>query len=442
MSARVLRPYQETGRDFLAARRRAGLLDEPGLGKTTQALAAADQLGLGRILVVCPAIGRVSWIKEAEHQHMPRKVMLADGKPIPAGPVLVIASFDQIGLAQNKPLRDQLRKSAFDLVVVDEAHYAKSHAANRTKALYGKTSNLIGGLCDGVDHVWLLSGTLMPNHAGELWTHVNALFPEVYPDLGFNKLLTRVQWEDKFCKVRDTVYGRQITGSRNLEVLREAMAPHFLRRRKADVLDDLPPLDFVDQEIEVTAPEDVANLLPDTYQGLSDDEFLEALAGQEAHLATQRRALGIAKCAGAAAWADDLLQSGAKKVILFAVHKTVIERLATYLADFNPVCLDGGTPHPDRLAAVDRFQMDPACRVFIGQIQAAGTAITLTAAKDVAIVEPSWTPSDNYQAACRAHRIGQKDGVLCRFLFAPGSLDARIMRVCRRKAAEIATMFE
>jgi SNF2 family DNA or RNA helicase len=79
-------------------------------------------------------------------------------------------------------------------------------------------------------------------------------------------------------------------------------------------------------------------------------------------------------------------------------------------------------------------------RVFIGQVKAAGTAITLTAASEVAIVEPSWVPGDNVQAICRAHRLGQHDSVLASFLYLPGTLDQRIMTVFRRKAHEIAEL--
>lgn len=79
-------------------------------------------------------------------------------------------------------------------------------------------------------------------------------------------------------------------------------------------------------------------------------------------------------------------------------------------------------------------------RVFVGQILAAGTAITLTAASEVTIVEPSWVPGENRQAIDRAHRLGQQDSVLASFLYLPNTLDARIMGVFRRKAGEIASL--
>ena len=93
-----------------------------------------------------------------------------------------------------------------------------------------------------------------------------------------------------------------------------------------------------------------------------------------------------------------------------------------------------------RALAVEDFQTRPGTRLFIGQILAAGTAITLTAANEVAIVEPSWVPGENVQAIARAHRLGQRDSVLASFLFLPGTLDERIMSVFRRKASEISIL--
>ena len=109
---------------------------------------------------------------------------------------------------------------------------------------------------------------------------------------------------------------------------------------------------------------------------------------------------------------------------MFAHHADVIAALARHLGEYSPAVLTGATTSREREDAVDKFLKDPRCRVFIGNIQAAGTAITLVGPKckcsDVVFVESSWTPMDNAQAACRVHRIGQKDGVVARMLSAAG----------------------
>jgi SWI/SNF-related matrix-associated actin-dependent regulator of chromatin subfamily A-like protein 1 len=106
----------------------------------------------------------------------------------------------------------------------------------------------------------------------------------------------------------------------------------------------------------------------------------------------------------------------------------------------------GSTTPREREAAVDKFLHDPKCRVFVGNIQAAGTAITLVGPKckcsDVVFVESSWTPMDNAQAACRVHRIGQKDGVVARMLSASGTIDDLINGLLVRKAREFTQLFD
>jgi SWI/SNF-related matrix-associated actin-dependent regulator 1 of chromatin subfamily A len=128
------------------------------------------------------------------------------------------------------------------------------------------------------------------------------------------------------------------------------------------------------------------------------------------------------------------------KLLIFAWHHAVIDLLYRGLTEFYPVVVTGETSPKARAEAVARFQDHAGTRIFVGQILAAGTAITLTAASEVAIVEPSWVPGENYQAICRAHRLGQRDSVLASFLYLPNTLDERIMAVFRRKAGEIAEL--
>ena len=115
--------------------------------------------------------------------------------------------------------------------------------------------------------------------------------------------------------------------------------------------------------------------------------------------------------------------------------------LEAALAEYSPAVIKGGTPADRRQAAVDAFQSDPKCRVFLGQNTAAGTAITLTAASEVWLVEPSWVPADNQQAAMRCHRIGQTDSVLVRFCALSGSMDENIAEALRRKVKTLTELF-
>jgi SWI/SNF-related matrix-associated actin-dependent regulator 1 of chromatin subfamily A len=105
------------------------------------------------------------------------------------------------------------------------------------------------------------------------------------------------------------------------------------------------------------------------------------------------------------------------------------------------VGVHGHTTGPARQRAVDEFQEEEEVQVFVGQIQAAGTGITLTAASQVLIVEQSWVPAENEQAIMRIHRVGQRNACLARFAVIPGSLDEQIAQANVRKIRTIGGVF-
>jgi SNF2 family DNA or RNA helicase len=295
--------------------------------------------------------------------------------------------------------------------------------------------------------VILLSGTPTPNHAGELWQHYRTFWPEAVKNTA-GRSLSQIEFEDRFTRYRDTPFGRQVTGSKNQTILRHALRDKILRRRKDEVLAELPPLVLQDIPLEAP-PQWLSQLKPETRalaaklhyaaEHTSDDELLKTLRNPDTAVATVRRELGLMKVQPTIRWVEERLAS-ANKILLFAWHHEVIDHLTRGLAEFAPVVITGKSTPNARALAVQDFQTQPGTRVFIGQILAAGTAITLTAASEVAIVEPSWVPGENLQAIARAHRLGQRDMVLGSFLYLLGTLDERIMRVFRRKAAEISEL--
>jgi SNF2 family DNA or RNA helicase len=128
--------------------------------------------------------------------------------------------------------------------------------------------------------------------------------------------------------------------------------------------------------------------------------------------------------------------------VIFAIHRDVIENMRVGLRQFGAVCLYGGTDPEKRQKNIDRFQNNPKCRVFIGNIHAAGTAITLTAAHHVTFIEQDWVPGNNAQAVMRCHRIGQENPVSVRFIVLDGTLDAKIGYILKRKTADLTHIFD
>jgi SNF2 family DNA or RNA helicase len=452
----ALRVYQHEAIDWLlnttSLNHNRFLVLDPGLGKTAIAIRAAYLAGAQNVLVICPAIARIIWAAElikwwpTDNILIPELLVVQPGtsirRPVPR-PGWTVIAYSNLSITSDPWLR-RLAKLDWDVVIIDECQYLKG-ASNRTHAVYGgRLDAPIGSLAGTTNKVWLLSGTPAPNHAGELYPHLKALFREALPAA----VRTVFEFENRFCNVQDTVYGRRITGSKISAIpeLRDRLRPHVFRRRREDVLTDLPPLAFYDTPIDAenTLPLPLGTATLDNPD--DDDQLIAGLQRNEAALATGRRALGESKIAASAAFCEETLLQMApnhQKLVVFAYHRSVIRGLAAELSEFAPVVIDGSTSQRDREIAITRFQQDVSrTQILIGQIQAAGTAITLTAAHTAVFVETSWVPAENYQAALRIHRLGQANACTIHFLYVPGSLDHRIMRAYRRKASELSHLFE
>lgn len=463
---RDLRPYQADGVRRLAGRDTMLLGWEMGLGKTLTAIRAARTLGLSRILVICPAVAREVWRMEFAREGVPMRphaVLSSFTADVPdTGPV--IASYDM--LSRDTLVKKILLRHKWDLLICDEAHALKSPTSERTKAVYGPRKDRgEKSLAGRAKRVWLLTGTPAPNHAGEIWTHLHALAPDTIQINNPSRAMNVHEFEDRYCKVRDTAFGRQVTGSKNLPELRDKLGAFMHRLRKDDVAQDLPPLSFdvlpVDPKT-AKVPPDLIKQLRDTEHALSEDlRFATAMSthpggtpsGNElvamlaqlktsAHVATQRRITGQIKAQIAIDMIRQDMAPGESKLIVFAHHREVLATLYAELTEFNPVMIYGDTPQAQRDRAIQLFQSNPKTRIFLGQITAAGTAITLTAASRVLFVEASWVPGDNAQAAARAHRIGQTSPVLAQFLTLVGSMDQMIMTALARKTREIGILID
>lgn len=410
-------PYQVEGARFLATAPTKGrlLADEPGLGKTAQAIAACDELmqGNGNVAVVAPASVRENWRREfdrfSRHHHR-----------------ILVESYDKVARGAWDGLNE------VDVLILDEAHMLKTRDAKRTKAILGP-----GGLAERAQHVLLLTGTPTPNHPAELWPALHALAPDLI--LGKNgKPLAYWPFVSRYCRTRDNGFGTEIVGGRNLPELRERIAPFVLRRKKADVLKDLPPIRFAELPLDsdFKMPPDIAALVPEVEAALEKDG-VDGLKSIAQHVASLRRITGLAKVGPASAWIRDALDGGIEKLVVFAYHREVLQALTVDAAraGIGYACITGATT--DRQAEVDKFRDLGTCRLFFGQITAAGTGINLTSASHLVILESSWVPAENEQAVMRIHRIGQNDACLVRVATLAGSIDERIQRAVMRKLETI-----
>jgi SNF2 family DNA or RNA helicase len=329
----------------------------------------------------------------------------------------------------------------FDTLIVDECHYLKNAGAKRTQKIYGPKCDGAGGLVANAVKVIAMSGTPSPNHPGELWPTLRALAPETIRKNG--KPMSYWAFVNTYCKTRDNGFGIQIVGGKNLDRLKEAIAPFTLRRRYADVAKDVPPMQCDILPLAGKAP-DEGNLSMILRDCKTDEEILAAISRTNPHIASTRHATGMAKVKGMLDWLETFQDCGGGKVVVFAHHREVIEALEHGLlmrAPGSVARLDGSSTAGGRGESVHRFKNDPECGVFIGQLQAAGTAIDLSAASTVVFIESAWVPGENAQAAMRIQSVEKK--ALCQIYMAtlPGSIDERIQAACVRKLRDSTEIF-
>ncbi|HEX3141917.1 MAG TPA: DEAD/DEAH box helicase [Rhizobacter sp.] len=451
-------PYQEIGAEFLAATPQALLADRMGLGKSAQVIRAADNLGLDSLLIFCPANVKINWQREwARFSPMDRPctVLMTGRDKVPAEGV-VICSYD---LGANEKILAQLKRRRWQAIVLDECHFLKSRSAQRTKSIYG-SSVRSPGLAAHTDRIWRLSGTPAPNDASELWTHLKSagVITDAYYDFVY-----------KFCTGYDSDFGFRITGHKNVPELKQLLGTFMLQRKVEDVMPQLPPIQYSEVtvarskvELDITFFEQMrGRSLPEFLNEIktADTTLRNALAQIKPEgtplqdrvallttmaksLVTLRRYIGMAKLPNVCdILAEELASNQVEKVVVFAVHRDVIEGARLKLAKFGAVTLYGGTDPKKKQLNVDKFMNDPKCRVFIGNVQAAGTGITLTSACEVAFLEADWVPSNNAQAAMRCHRIGQTKPVRVRYFSCEGSVDEQVQQTLLRKSRELTKIF-
>ena len=418
------RPYQEEGIRFAAKKRAVLIGDEMGLGKTVQAIGICGVDNAESILVICPATLKLNWVAEFERWGMmPWKVGVVRGSKWPEGCDVVIVNYDVLTRHSDK-----LHGKLWDVLICDECHYLKSPEAKRTKAVLAR-----GGI--QANRKVFMSGTPMVNKPIELWPILASLSESfgTYHEFGMRYCGAEerpVQYQQ--VEIRPGQYARKpvrwawfYDGATNLDELHARLKGFMIRRKKADVLKDLPPktrqvieigtskakVDKAEWRAAVNALEhDQTQIVFDKLSATRHEQALEKTPRVVEHIL-------------------DALSDG-RKIIVFAHHKDVIQAIGQALKKqgIQAAGVIGGMSDTRKQAAVNAFQSDVDVRVFLGSIYAAGTGLTLTAASHVIFAELDWVPGIMSQAEDRAHRIGQHNAVLVQHLVWAGSLDARIAR--------------
>lgn len=410
-------PFQESGVQILMSMKSALLADEMGLGKTIQSIAYAVRSRRLPALIVCPASLSINWEREIRDAVTDPKIQrISNGKTdlLPDQdfyiiPYSLIIKYEEITLIGLR------------LVIMDECHYVKNYKAKRTQTLTK--------ICDMVRNKLGLSGTPITNHQTEIFNIMRCIKPDVFGKDFF-------KFVNSYC-VEDPASERFVIPGHMQKKVNERLASHMLRRLKSEVLADLP------QKLTSVIPLDVPlkqyhdTLLKIAHEYHSKKGFV---ASDLTMLEKERQLCGKLKLEPGLEFVDDILEQG-DPVVLFAVHRDIIDYLKMALKNHNPAVIVGDQNIEQRQQAVDDFQ-NGKTKVIIVSIQAGGVGITLTRASKCVFFEFDWSAANMRQATDRLHRIGQRNTVNVYYVIARKTLDEYIMQVLEGKAKSFHDMID
>ena len=395
------RPYQLEGRDFLVARPRALLADEMRVGKTPQAIMAADAVQAGRVLVLCPAGAAYQWREQwADWSPNRSPATILSAEPIsPTFQGVAIASYNR-AVQHRAALSTGFR---WDVLIPDESHYAKNPEAQRTHMVYAK-----GGIGWNANRIWALSGTPAPNHAGEVWPMLRAFGVVQCSYLDFVNAFCYYDWKS------GTVFGNRPT---MLPQLRELMRPILLRRLLKDVAPQMPKIAY---NLLAVKPVRGVDLRTDRADDVDTEDRI-AVATAKAPLLAQEVI-------------DNMRLQTYKQTVVFGFHREPLRLVGEKLtgAGIDVSIIDGAVPPARRHAMQGRFK-DGYCQALLVQIIAGGTAVDLSAAQHGYFLELDYVPDNNAQAAHRLVNVQTQLPVTMDVVTWPGTKDDKVQRTLLRK---------
>jgi SNF2 family DNA or RNA helicase len=447
-----LMPHQGQLVAAAAAGHRSFLLaDEPGLGKTAQALVAAEAANAYPLLVVVPSVVKTNWAREAAHwtPHRPATVVQGDGETVDGFADIVVLNYEVLDRH-----RGWLADFGFRGMVVDEAHFIKNKSSQRSQHVLALSDHIRSRTARPL--LMALTGTPLINDIED--------FRAIWQFLG---------WIDDSKPLGELADALEDTGLTPADrgfypAARQCVIDlGIVRRRKVDVAADIPARRIADLPVELdgrtgrsirAAERSLVSRMVTQYEkalanrssdaaavdGI-DEDLVRRVARSELkdsttkksgeNVFTMMRRIGQAKADLAADYAAQLARSTGK-VVFFAKHVDVMdaaeESFARQGVRFSSI--RGDQTPTARQANIDAFVNDPDVAVAVCSLTAAGVGINLQVASNIVLAELSWTNAEQTQAIDRSHRIGQSEPVTAWRIIATGTIDPRIAELIDSKA--------
>jgi SNF2-related domain/Helicase conserved C-terminal domain len=446
-----LMPHQGQVVAAAAAGHRTFLLaDEPGLGKTAEALLAAEAANAYPLLVVVPSVVKTNWAREAARwtPRRPATVVQGDGEAVDGFADIVVLNYEVLDRHMG-----WLGDFDFRGMVVDEAHFIKNKTSQRSQRVLALSDRIRSRAARPL--LMALTGTPLINDIDD--------FRAIWQFLG---------WIDDSKPLNELMDALEDTGLTPADRGFYAAARQcvidlgIVRRRKLDVAADIPARRIADLPVELdgrvgrsirAAEQNLAGRMVAQYQtalanrssdaGVEgiDHDLVRRVARSELkdtttkqsgeNVFTVMRRIGQAKAELAADYATQLARS-AGKVVFFAKHVDVMdaaeETFARQGVRFSSI--RGGQTPTARQANIDAFVNDPDVAVAVCSLTAAGVGLNLQVASNIVLAELSWTDAEQTQAIDRSHRIGQAEPVTAWRIIAAQTIDARIAGLIDGKA--------
>jgi SNF2 family DNA or RNA helicase len=432
--------YQLQGAIFLACRGRCILGDDMGLGKTVQAMAAVELLarerGIERVLVVAPASVKYQWDTEIR-RFTDRPVQVIEG-----GQEIRLSQYSEPAFYRlvnyEQVLRDLEPLNAWqpDLIILDEAQRIKNWESKISRAVKKLRSR----------YAFVLTGTPLENRLEELYSIVQFVDDR---RLGppFQFLHEHLIVDDKY----------KLLGYRNLDKVRDKLAPILLRRTRGEVLSQLPERTDSTLYVEMTAEQRgpyeeqrtaLARLLQKKILTDLDRKRVHCCIANLRMLCDStwlfdKKTNVSPKLEEFAELIQELGEEGAHKAVVFSQWETMLEKASERLRQLkiDHAFLHGRIPSKDRKAILQRFQEESACRVLLST-DAGGTGLNLQAADTVINLEIPWNAAVLEQRIGRVHRMGQSKPVRVILLVTRGSIEERVLRTIEMKRALFTGVFD
>ncbi len=389
-----LRRYQEWGVKYVLHQEKVLLGDEMGLGKTVQAIATMVSLrntGATHFLVICPASVITNWCREIRKMSRLSVIKVHGANRIDALCSWIIKGGVSVTTFETTAFFKLDNNFRFALMVVDEAHYIKNPKANRTKNV-----QKIGW---HTDRLLFMTGTALENNVDEMVTLISMLQPHI-------------AWN---------VRGMEMLSA--APQFRKAVVPVYYRRKREDVLTELPELIESKEWCTMSRVEEAA---------------YEAAVLSKNYAEVRRVSWNVdtIKDSSKATRLVELIEeaeSDGRKVIVFSFFLDTIRKVTKLLGNRCTNPINGSVTPLRRQEIIDNFEKTPEKTVLVAQIQSGGTGLNIQSASVVIICEPQFKPSIENQAISRAYRMGQTRTVLVYRLLCENTVDEKIVSTLESK---------